>query len=839
VVFHKQSGVEIDRVEATTTAMANIKLEGIGNTCDVAYESSYDETRSIVEDSKSLDLNNFFARPVRLQYDWTVGSPLFEQFNPWEVFFSDKRVNNRINNYNLLSCDLNAKIMINGNVNMAGAFAMIWHPLAQFDSLTLNRGLYPQDFIQMSQMEKVICDARTSAGGTIKMPMFWHRNKLNIPQGDWSNMGLMTLRSINTLKQKDNLPIPIRITVLIWAENVELSVLTSENNVDIVPQSGLSPVKEESEQDEANAKGIVSGPATAVAKAAGILSRIPTIAPYMRATSAAASLTAAIAKRMGYSSPPVTRSVEPYRPTTTNDYSTCTTPKFVRKLTVDDKQELTVDPRISSVGEVDELNIARIASRESYLTTFNWDITDPTDKLLWNCRVLPSIWDESTATASPALHLPACCAAGLPFTYWSGTMVYRFQVIKNGFHRGRLKIVYDPNYISGTEYNVNEIKIVDIVSETDFTLEIGMAQDKTYLTQLSPGLDGRTEAFSTTEYTVKEPASNGVLGVYVMNDLLPTNNDGVANLVEINVYVSMKDAKFQAPDSDIGRYVFKTQSGLVLKKQSGLVSENEHSEAMKYKPDRSPSTILAAHPKYSDNTDLVYFGESIDSFKKLLHRYCLHALLTESGSSASQILYGTRPMFPYLRGRVAGAVDTAGVDAYNLCNTMLLHFVVNMFQGWRGSIRWSLFNWSDQTNSRTSFLSIERQEANTGLSYRNGVETVNTNLFLNDLRKEVINDAITGTTKAPALGYTGMTIENNLINTCMDFECPFYSNDRFIPGKVENYMDEDLNLEKFRFRFGTHGDTTSRLYSYAAAGEDFQTYCFTGLPPIYLELTPP
>ena len=129
----------------------------------------------------------------------------------------------------------------------------------------------------------------------------------------------------------------------------------------LIPQSGQ-------EVDEANTKGMISGPATTIAKYAGIAAGYAPIAPYAMATSKIAGAVAGAAKIMGYSRPANTKNPEPFRPTPISQLATTTTPDTSLKMTVDDKQELTIDPRISGVGAHDPLVIRDIAKRETIVT---------------------------------------------------------------------------------------------------------------------------------------------------------------------------------------------------------------------------------------------------------------------------------------------------------------------------------------------------------------------------------------------------------------------------------------------------------------------------------------
>jgi ribosomal protein L23 len=574
--------------------------------------------------------------------------------------------------------------------------------------------------------------------------------------------------------------------------------------------------------------------------------------PYATAIEFAASTVSSVASKLGYCSPPLTKCIEPYRPTANNDMATCTTPKFVRKLAVDDKQGLTIDPRISGCADPDDaLSIVNIAGRESFLCSFDWPQSASAETLLWNARVSPVIWSEEGLTGS--IHLPAMAYVGMLGHYWTGTLYYRFQVVRSGFHNGRLKIMYDPNYnAQSTEYNVNQMKIVNIADEDDFTYAVGVGQKTSYMEHARPGLDGVTEVWSTTEYTSSGPG-NGVIGVYVLNDLTTPSDSTVNNDIQVNVFVRAgPDFRIANPDNHFTNFVFKPQMGEeVTPSNWSDWEEDMHFQAgvndvsTTMQP-YSPETEIIAAKSVNAQTNLnkVYFGEEIISLKTLLMRYNMHSVLTRMTSSNTEILNGRRCMFPYLRGNVAGAVDVIGTANYNFCNTVLLHWVVSAFAGWRGSIRYSLSSFGSTGNTRAMFYSVSRSAGDGDDSYANGalpLSDAGTNLT--QMRRSNIAYLTPGGIPSP-LALSNMTegalIENGYTNGNIDFELPFYSNARFVPAKQEDYTSAQLWLENWDYRIITDGNAAdTRFFSSVAAGDDFKTYMFTGLPPVYFEATPP
>ena len=87
----------------------------------------------------------------------------------------------------------------------------------------------------------------------------------------------MLFRTLNPLKHANGADDKVTISFFIWAEDVEMAIPTSVDSNTLAPQAG-------EEVDEANTKGMVSGPATTVSKIAGIAAGYAPIAPYAMAT---------------------------------------------------------------------------------------------------------------------------------------------------------------------------------------------------------------------------------------------------------------------------------------------------------------------------------------------------------------------------------------------------------------------------------------------------------------------------------------------------------------------------------------------------------------------------
>lgn len=803
-----------------------------------------DPTR-YMQDANDTSLENFFSRPVKIrESEWLVNGSLNFDIDPWSLYFENPRVANRLTNYKLLRANLHVKIVINGNGFFYGRILVGYNPLDAFDqSATFVSNT--ADNIRLSQCPHIFLDPTLSMGGELKLPFFWYENYFDITNSTWDKAGKLYFRTLNNLTHANDATDSLTITVFAWAEDVSMSVLTSNDQNTLQPQSG--------EIDQANMKGVVSGPATTVAKWAAYFNGIPYIAPFAKATEIGGNAVASMAKIFGYCKPTVTKAPEPYRPVPTSTLALTNVPDVSHKLTIDDKQELTIDPRIAGVSGADPFNIKEIASRESYLTTFTWNQSTSPDTMLWNARVSPVIWAEETGPPV-SFHFPACAMAALPFQYWKGTMKFRFQVVASAFHKGRIRIVYDPNFIANntylgySEYNTNYLKVVDIGEEQDFTVEVGMGQVTSFLGHYRPGDDAQSLCFSTTPYAADD-VGNGVLGVYVVNELTTASSVGEKN-VEVNVFVSMgDDFEVAVPADDFANFVLKPQSGEILEEQSGEeLNADAQDTAEPSAPEQTQSEIIGMPPADNRNLNDVFFGEAITSFRPLLKRFALWTTQAK-GSETPTILSGRFSGYPYLRGSVPGAVDTtATIRQYNYCNTLLMHWVTCAFSGRRGSVRWKFI--PRGAENRGDSIYVQRAPLRLGASSYSYVDRQGIPEYSDDKIAKVnavqsfeptgLNIPEEGAVMAGSLG---QAVAINSVNGTLEFEFPYYSLYRFSPGRNLNYTGPMIFDAAFDYRmyFLSSGATTdSACYDiHCAVGEDFQCYFFTGLPRMYYEDAPP
>jgi hypothetical protein len=774
-----------------------------------------------LQDSDELPLNEFFKRPLRISnITWNVGVGLATSFDPWSLYFNNPRVVNRISNYKLLRAKLHVKFVVNGNGFYYGRALASYHPARAFDAY-VNSTLVPEDAVIESQRPHVFIDPTNSQGGDMILPFFWRNNYMDIVAADWVQMGDIDVRSLPVLKHANGDTTPVTISVYAWCEEIEFAGITQYEPATIVPQVGT-------EVDEANKDGFISKPATALASMAGQLENVPVIGKYATATSTMAGAVADVARNFGYCRPPVTENPGPRRLHPISSLAVTNVPDTAQKLTTDDKQELSIDPSIMNLPSTDCFNIKEIAKKETYLTNFTWE--QGSTGFLWNARVQPMLWRALAGPPAQAW-FPACAFAAMPFENWSGAMKFRFQVVCSAFHRGRLRIVFDPTGSQNVpELNTAYTHIVDISDTQDFTVEVPHMQTRTLLRRLEPPFDSVTEGFSTTPLGVSA-IGNGTIAVYG-ETILTSPNNVPNNDITINVFISMgDDFEVYNPGNGFQYYGFMPQSGTELHPVSNTTEELNA-------PLKSESELIGGQHIVNDKIPLVYMGESIKSFRTLLKRYNCHRRDAISFVANYNGYHGVRPQFPALRGQYLGAVDSvSGGGQYMYVNQLLLHWVRHAFMGHRGSIRYKILMGLNSSN-RTNIQGVVTRRR---FDENNNWSDIRAALPANTSQSRLAHDWIFGGPFDYPDGTQGVAYMNAMVNPTVEFEVPWENSQRCFYGRLIDYTDTGTPYNTTGYKFALAGSFSNRdfMETWVATGEDFQCYFFVGLPRLYQYLEPP
>lgn len=806
--------MEMERPSNTEQTITAFSDQTAGWTVDIA--SQPDSTMNLVASGPST-LSTFLNRPVRLgSYSWAVSAPLFEKIDPWTLWVNDPYVREKLAHYSLLRCKLHIKVVISGTGFHYGRALVGYNPWKGADQITVTRNFLEVDMVQLSQKPCFFLNPSTNQGGEMILPFFYSKNYVSLPDGEYSDLGEIYIKSFQNLRHANGGDDPVRITLFAWAEDVVLTMPTSQYTA----QAGTRI-----NSGDEYGKGIVSSTASAVAEAAGMLTSAPMIGPYARATEICARATADTAKIFGYSRAAIVDNPTPMKPYFLGNMANTDMAEAVNKLTLDSKQELTIDSRTVGLDGMDHMDLKSIVTRQSYLTQFTWAPTTSADVLLWNSRVGPALHRVNASEIHPT---PMSMVQAL-FERWQGTIKFRFQVVKSAFHKGRLLIRWDPRATSlGVNFNTVYSRVVDIAEEDDFEIEVGWGQSSPFLR--SDPLLSTPEPFGTNKLLYTTSGTwNGILDVLVLNPLVSPASDSD---LQINVFVSMgDDFKFGAPTSKhINRLSLFPGTRLqplppTYSPQSGILPGPTNAQTDK---PSATSMVAPIAPTTSivDRQMQVFFGESVVSLRELFRRYVFYQ--ADFGIAANPTLqflvriedYGLPKNYGWDPDGQQTYTTSNGTYPATLCMNTPLNFMMPCYAGWRGSLRQKL-----AIHGSTRIAMAYR--AGFGLPVLDSIplttdDVVNAQIVNRRFMYDSFNGAV------------GQDVNNN---ACIEVEIPYYNALRMSPTRIPGYDfnngSERVGVQYIQTTGNNLPNLRTKIYRSFATGEDFTLFFFVGCPILY------
>lgn len=765
-----------------------------------------------------VELAKYLSRPVLIKSHVWAQSDAYNTtttWYPWHLFFNSTPIKNKINNYSFISCDLKLKFVVNASPFYSGAMAFTYCPLQNLAGTTIITDIGGGELMAYSQRPKVWVFPQTCQGGEITLPFFYHKNWLDLTSAtDMQNMGTITPALYAALVSATGITgTSIVVNIYAWAENVKLHAPTTK----LALQS-----------DEFDYKP--SQIASAAAAASGSLSRVPLIGPYMKATSMIMGSLSSVASSLGFTNVPNNSPVALYKPTAFPHNSTCEISVPTDRSAVDPKNEVTLDPRTVGLDGTDELSVAGIASRECWLGNAILSSTDAVDALTLVARVTPALAYQVSAN-TPIQFTPPGYVSTM-FAHWRGDMIFRFKFICTRFHKGRVRISFDPTNdisINVPDYTTIFNEVVDIGAEQDIEVRVPYMQATTYL----------KTAFQTGNYNLlgaalapSNTACNGLITMRVVNPL----SGPVANTaIPVMVFVRAADnIEFAWPS-------------MVHNQTTTLSPYTLQSAELVYPT--NPCQVIAGNSitEGDPNRNLIHHGERVTSFRPLIHRMLYqYTILLPDMVSGSQ--FTSNSLFSSRRLKYAGfdpngiwtgtKVVGVGSAPYNYQKMNIPQLVSLLFIGQRGSMNWSynLESSSASTSNPPCNLTLKRfAGAITTASYNSVAVTATTT-------SSVMSQTYNSNLSEPN---SGLALTDQRLQPGIVMNFPYYSqyNMQFVNpsystlGSAVDGTDGDNVLLQIINQW-TASTTRNRVNVYAACGHDYNYFFFINTPSLYTFTVP-
>jgi hypothetical protein len=567
---------------------------------------------------------------------------------------------------------------------------------------------------------------------------------------------------------------------------------------------------------------------------------IPIIGRFAKATSIGASAVGQIASLWGYTNTPVIEDVHSFIPRNLPALSSSEIGTGLEKFTLDPKQELSIDPSLHGLPKDDELALSYLLTKESLLTVAPWATSYPADDLIFNARVEPSLGRGSaTPNFSTIGALTVQGYVAHLFQYWRGDLIFRVQIIGTKFHKGRLRISYDPVGAIGTVTDsINAIftHIVDIGEENNIEFRIPWYQALGWKESRSIDqvlLDG---SYGISPLAPSPGFTNGLFTIRVMNALTaPTTSSTVGVAVYVRGGENLEYAvPIDLTEQNTDRMLSfqNVQSG---SKQGSIdTMENEVTHVVVGDPQASSHSM-----RYVQN-----FGEVIPSLRKLLRRSSLleYIVLDDPPNSTIGFWRQTWPLTTPVPGpsndALYSSVSAGGINYVPMHPITLIRY---MYAAWKGGMRYHI-QVAPGSQANMDEVTALRITSSTTSTSRNG-ESLSTTVTDRSARGAWLR------TNAPlGAGASAITATRNQCG--VSFEAPYYSAYNF---SVNTLVDNTRGPSRYSYDFrnlfgiysffdGTTGGATNlsqvSVKKFASIAPDWNVHFFVSVPTIYRFIAP-
>jgi len=757
----------------------------------------------------NTQLAKWLMRPVRInQWTWNESDPVgtSTNFNPWADWATSQFVSNKLNNYAFIRGDLHLKVQLSASPFYYGMVYANYRPYTSLKSDNIVNDASSLQLIPRSQRPGFRVDPANGDTFEMVLPFLYNKNYaelqlLYVLEG-LGNMRFdvyAPLRSANGVSTAG-----ISVSTYAWIENLEL----------VGASTGYAA------QSDEYGEGCVSKPASWVANIAGKLESMPVIGTFATATRIGASAIGKIASLFGFTNVPVIEDSKPLRPEAFPKLATSEIGFPIEKLTLDPKNELSVDPRIVGLPDGhDEMLISSIVQRESYLCTSTWTTADTVDTIKFSCVATPNYFASTSVTGGTLYQSVPMAWLSKMFKYWRGDIVVTLRVIASKYHKGKLKISFDPAGNSTSGYNiisnastsnVVQTAILDIGEKREIEFTLPYQQAVQFLEVGSNATYWSTSATPALSHSYIR--DNGFLTVRVQNVLTAPV---ATSSVDILVYVKAgNNFEFTTPiDIDNNHILsyFAPQSS-------------------EYQLENTDGSIDMGNVSYDTaNQYLSYFGEQITSTRQVMHRFA--KLSTErynlTGTTGYDICTKTVARLPMSPGYASNGYSSANkqisgtTSTYNYCEMTPISWISNAFLGYRGSVSY-LFNVQSKYGAK-SVRALRTFGASVGKTLVNSNPTTDSQFVRANL------------------GYAGMqgsALTNQMTQAGLCVQMPFFSQYKFLNtdpsvgnGDVNDF--EKLTVETLSPLPVESTDDNYIIDTLVATGPDFGLFYFLNVPTYY------
>jgi hypothetical protein len=766
----------------------------------------------VVNDTSAI--SRFLSREVLIgSYSWNVGTTPFYRLDPWSLFLTRPSVAEKIKYFSRLRGNLCIRLNISATPFHYGAAMATYRPHPGESStadpqynlaVATEAAAYSQNIkIVESQLVGVRFQPCYDHTVSLKCPYVHFRPGFEVAYGNYG-IGTFSIIGLTSLQHANGGTNPVSIEIFAWMEDIVLDVPTA-----IAQGFSLEAAAKK-------VKNVISAGTYATKVAA---EWAPTVMNGIA--------------MLGFSRPltqdhPSSVRMLPFQ------LANYDLPDTSERLALSANSEAQLDGVDVGVTTEDPLMVSEIANRNAFIDSAAWSTTDVRGHFLVGSLVTPqqqsvspyakpdfSSWQYGNT--SHVCQTPVAFAASV-FSHWRCDMVYTFTVVASPYHKGRLRVWFDPNPSSvvSPEYNLANSTIINLAEESSAEVRIPWQNVRDAArTEHSFHTNTMTNsaALALRAASVTRSVCNGIVVCEVLNPLTaPVDGAGVTVIVDVRAENFVGYGPRMPRD-------YEDRSSIVV---SDMMA--------------TPYTPLSYD---------VACGDAVASFRQLFKRYSQEYVFQARAQSTAgpgrqvEILL---PIFFPPPGQVsttASALD-AGTQAHpvNFTTWTFRSYISQAFALCRGSVRWKVaISLKNATDMPTGVCAVARYHGtrvefggvNHRKSYRRSGPTGN----------NFVDESVTAASLSRTIaGDEGMQMAPFTPNetSTLDVEFPFVSAYRAFNPRSPIVSGDDDRDRMNAVILGDTADTAGTSYFtarvYTAAGEDFNVFYFIHAPA-FLAAMPP
>jgi hypothetical protein len=487
---------------------------------------------------------DFLKRPVSLaRINWQTGFPeqtFLQRIKFPQEIWTQRVWNQKLANFRYLKASLVFRFLINGSQFDIGRLWCFWSPYT-VERNRLGPWLSRSNTTAYPGVE---LDIGNQNDAQLKIPYVSYLNHIDQlgsdqPYGDLIFQILFPLESVTAGAFAD-------IDVQCWLEDIDLTIPTDTTG--FVGQSGEGMSK--------SIKDVVVGGSQVVGAVAKVAKHIPIVKEIAEPLQWVSDAVKGASSLLGFSKPNDMKSLNTFENIPGKGFTQTDGLNDTIMLAMKQDNSIEVDHSVFGT-EADEMDINYVVSRDIFFQDFDWTISNNHGDMLFRVPVHAGIngtdtWLDQGASTEVFMTTTLMSYVASLFQYWSGSVNFRFSIVKNRYYSGRLIFCFFPGVLpadisSITSKDINTVSrwYYDVKETSDLKLNIPYQSATDWL---RVALHNNRNATSRNRLTLDNIV--GTLACFVDNPLrAPTTT--VPGVINVQVWVSGgEDMTFAVPTSN-------------------------------------------------------------------------------------------------------------------------------------------------------------------------------------------------------------------------------------------------------------------------------------------------